>query len=176
MKSIITAIIVAAVISGSAGAASLLIDGSKLKNHVVSATKLTAGAVRSLHGQRGAQGARGAQGVQGIQGAQGVKGIQGAQGVPGTPELSGYVSETSSSISVPANAQASTSAWCPAVTQPLGGGYFATGAVGDSALRAVGAGFAIHDVTGAPGFLVTMAHTSGTAETLHVTVRCAHVS
>jgi hypothetical protein len=45
MKSIITAIIVAAVISGSAGAASLLIDGSKLKNHSVPVTKLTSSAV-----------------------------------------------------------------------------------------------------------------------------------
>jgi hypothetical protein len=38
MKSIITAIIVVAVISGSAGAASLLIDGHKLKNHSVPVT------------------------------------------------------------------------------------------------------------------------------------------
>ena len=45
MKSIITAIIVAGVIAGSAGAASLLIDGSKLKNHSVPVTKLTASAV-----------------------------------------------------------------------------------------------------------------------------------
>jgi hypothetical protein len=71
MKSIITAIILAAVISGlaavisgSAGAASLLIDGKKLKNHSVPVTKLTASAVRSLHGQRGAQGIQGPQGTQ----------------------------------------------------------------------------------------------------------------
>ena len=62
MKSIITAIIIAAVISGSAGAASLLIDGHKLKNHSVPATKLTAGAVQSLRGQRGPRSAQGIQG------------------------------------------------------------------------------------------------------------------
>ncbi len=80
MKSIITAIIIAAVISGSAGAASLLIDGSKLKNHSVAAKKLTAGAVRTLQGQRGA--AEGAPGPQGIQGPQGVPGPRGSPGTP----------------------------------------------------------------------------------------------
>jgi hypothetical protein len=169
MKSIITAIIVAGVIAGSAGAASLLIDGSKLKNHSVPVTKLTASAVRSLHGQRGP---RGAQGIQGIQGEQG---DQGDQGDPGPPGLSGYVSGTGSSISVPAGAQASTGAWCPAGTQPLGGGYFPT-TVGTSALRTVSAAFAIQDVTNAPGFMVTMANEGASAETFHVTVRCANVS
>jgi hypothetical protein len=169
MKSIITAIIVAAVIAGSAGAASLLIDGHKLKNHSVPVTKLTASAVASLRGQQGEPG------PQGIQGPQGTPGPPGAQGVPGPPGLSGYVSGTSSSISVAAGAQASTGAWCPAGTQPLGGGYFPLTA-GTSALRAVGAAFAIQDGTGAPGFLVTMANEGGSAESFHVTVRCASVS
>ena len=35
LKSVITAVIIAAVIAGSAGAASLLIDGHTLKNHSV---------------------------------------------------------------------------------------------------------------------------------------------
>lgn len=117
-------------------------------------------AVRSLHGQRGARGAQG---------------IQGARGVPGPPGLSGYVSGTSSSVSVAAGAQASAGAWCPAGTQPLGGGYFPLTA-GTSALRTVSAAFAINDVTGAPGFLVMMANEGGTAESFHVNVRCAHVS
>lgn len=168
MKSIITAIIVAGVIAGSAGAASLLIDGHKLKNHSVPVTKLTASAVSSLRGQRGAQG------VPGVQGVRGPTGAPGQQGVSGPPGLSGYVNGTGSSVSVPGNGQASTGAWCPAGTQPLGGGYFTT--TTPSALRAVSAAFAIQDVTNAPGFLVTMANESASAETFHVTVRCAAVS
>jgi hypothetical protein len=174
MKTIITAIIVAAVISGSAGATSLLIDGSKLKNHSVPVTKLTASAVRSLQGHRGPQGAQGVQGPPGAQGAQGAQGIQGAQGVAGSPGLSGYVSGAGSSVSVAAGAQGFAGAWCPAGTQPLGGGYFPL--AGSSALRTVSATFAINDVTGAPGFLVSMANEGGTAESFHVVVRCANVS
>jgi collagen triple helix repeat protein len=180
MKTIITAIIVAAVISGSAGAASLLIDGHKLKNHSVPVTKLTASAVHSLRGQRGPQGAQGIQGpagAQGAQGPQGARGAQGAQGVPGPPGLSGYVGGTSagSTVSVAAGMQGTASSWCPAGTQPLGGGYFPTPTAA-SALRTVSAAFAIDDVTGAPGFSVTMANQGAAAETFHVQVRCAHVS
>src|SRR5512132_578622 len=164
MKSIITAIIVAAVISGSAGAASLLIDGSKLKNHSVPVTKLTASAVRSLQGQRGPQG------------AQGPAGAQGAQGAQGAPGLSGYVSVTSTSVSVAAGAHGFAGAWCPAETQPLGGGYFPFPPGASSALRAVSASFAIQDVTNAPGFLVEMANEGAAAESFRVVVRCAHVS
>lgn len=176
MKTIITAIIVAAVISGSAGAASLLIDGSKLKNHSVPVTKLTASAVQSLRGQRGPQGAQGIQGAPGAQGAQGIQGIQGAQGVPGPPGLSEYVSVTSTSVSVAAGAHGTAGAWCPAGTQPLGGGYFPFPPQQSSALRAVSASFAFQDVTFAPGFLVEMANEGATAESFRVQVRCAHVS
>lgn len=175
MKTIITAIIVAAVVSGSAGAASLLIDGSKLKNHSVPVTKLTPSAVRSLQGQRGPQGAQGPAGAQGIQGPAGAQGSQGVQGVPGPPGLSGYVSGTGSSVSVAAGAQGVAGAWCPAGTQPLGGGYFPLTA-GPSALRTVSTAFAVNDVTNAPGFLVTMANEGATAETFRVQVRCANVS
>lgn len=65
--------------------------------------------------------------------------------------------------------------WCPAGTQPLGGGYFPQTA-GASALRTVSANFVTNDVTGAPGFLVTMANGGAAAESFHVQVRCAHVS
>jgi hypothetical protein len=179
MKSVITAIIVSAIISAGATAA-VLIDGHSIKNHSIPVTKLTAGAVRSLHGRRGPQGSPGAQGIQGAQGAagpQGARGPQGVQGVPGPPGLSGYVSGTAadSTVSVAAGAQGTAHSWCPAGTQPLGGGYFSETA-GDSALRTVSAAFAIDDVTGAPGFQVTMANEGGAAESFHVQVRCAHVS
>ena len=169
MKSIITAIIVAAVISGSAGAASLLIDGSKLKNHSVPVTKLTASAVRSLHGQRGAQGAPG---VQGIQGAQG---IQGSQGVPGPPGLSGWTRVGVTSALVTTGTQGSAFVGCPAGTQVLGGGYFPS--VADSALRPVASAFAFSDDGhNTPGWLVTMANGGAASENFHVQVLCAHVS
>ena len=167
MKSIITAIIVAGVIAGSAGAASLLIDGHKLKDHSVPVTKLTASAVRSLHGQRGPQGAQGIQGDQGD---------QGDQGIPGPPGLSGYVggTGTSATVSVAAGAEGTASSWCPAGTQPLGGGYFSQTA--PSSLRTVSAAFAIQDVTNAPGFMVTMTNEGASAQSFHVQVRCAQVS
>ena len=173
MKSIITAIIVAAIISGSAGAASLLIDGSKLKDHSVPVTKLTASAVRSLHGQRGP---RGAQGIQGIQGAQGAQGIQGVQGATGPPGLSGYVSGTgtSATVSVAAGAQGTASSWCPAGTQPLGGGYFSETA--PSALRTVAAASPIRRCDQRARVRVTMANAGGSAQSFHVQLRCAHVS
>jgi hypothetical protein len=142
--------------------ASLLIDGHKLKNHSVPATKLTAGAVQSLRGQRGPRG------------AQGIQGEQGEQGEQGAPGLSGYVSGTGgadATASVAAGAQGFAASWCPAGTQALGGGYFPLTA-GTSALRTVSASFAINDVTGAPGFLVEMANDgSGAAESFRV--RCA---
>jgi hypothetical protein len=64
--------------AAKAGAASLLIDGHKLKNHSVPAAKLTASAVQSHRGQRGPRRA------QCIQGEQGEQGERGAPGSPGT--------------------------------------------------------------------------------------------
>jgi hypothetical protein len=156
-------------LTGTSYAAATLINGSQIKPHTIAKNRLTNQAIRQLRGNRGPQGS------QGPQGPTGARGPTGQQGIQGPPGLSGYVSGTSSSISVPAGAQASTGAWCPAGTQPLGGGYFPTTA-GDSALRTVAAAFAVQDGTGLPGFLVTMANEGGSAETFHVTVRCAHVS
>lgn len=178
LKSIITAVIIAAVIAGTAGAASLLIDGHTLKNHSVPVTKLTASAVHSLKGQRGPQGPEGAPGAQGPQGAQGAQGAQGVQGVPGPPGLSGYVDGSGGSGSnaqVAPGAQGTAVNLCPAGTQPLGGGNFPT-TQGASALRVVDTAFIIDDATGLPGVAVTMANGGGATESFHVQVRCAHVS
>jgi hypothetical protein len=54
--------------------ASGLINGSQIKNHSISAKKLTKSAVKSLHGQRGPRGARGIQGIQGAKGDTGPAG------------------------------------------------------------------------------------------------------
>ena len=82
---------------------------------------------------------------------------------------------TSTSVSVAAGAHGFAGAWCPAQTQPLGGGYFPYPPPQSSALRAVSATFAFQDVTNAPGFLVEMANEGATAESFRVVVRCAHV-
>lgn len=172
MKSIITAIIVAAVISGSAGAASLLIDGKKLKNHSVPVTKLTASAVRSLQGQRGLQGVAGAQGIQGPQGASGARG---AQGVSGPAGLSGYVggSGGTPTVSVAPGTEGTATTFCPAGTQVLFGGFFSQAS--PSSLRVVTSSLFISDA-GLPGWDVTMTNEGVTAQSFHVLVRCAHVS
>ncbi len=172
MKSIITAIIIAAVISGTAGAASLLIDGHKLKNRSVPVTKLTASAVQSLRGQRGPQGA---QGGQGEQGEQGEPGDQGDQGVPGPPGLSGYVggSGGTPTVSVAPGTEDSATTFCPAGTQVLFGGF--NSLTSPSLLRAVSSSLFISDA-GLPGWRVTMTNEGATAQSFHVLVRCAHVS
>jgi hypothetical protein len=60
MKSALIAALVSAVVaSGSAVAATRLIDGHSIKDHTISATKLTAAAVMSLQGARGLPGATG---------------------------------------------------------------------------------------------------------------------
>ena len=61
MKSALIAAIVSAVVaSGSAVAATRLIDGHSIRNHTIPETKLTAAAVASLRGKRGPRGATGA--------------------------------------------------------------------------------------------------------------------
>ena len=156
-------------LTGTSYAAATLINGSQIKPHSIAKDRLTNQAIKQLRGDRGAQGA------QGLQGPTGARGPTGQQGIQGPPGLSGYVNGSGNTISVPAGSQASTGAWCPAGTQPLGGGYFPT-TMGDSALRSVGASFAIQDGTGLPGFVVTMANEGGSAESFHVSVRCASVS
>lgn len=172
MKSIITAIIVAAVIAGSAGAASLLIDGHKLKNHSVPITKLTASAVASLQGQQGEQGP---QGIQGPQGAPGPPGAQGVPGPPGPPGLSGYVggSGGTPTVSVAPGTEGTATTFCPEGTQVIFGGFFSQ--TSPSSLRAVSSTLFISD-TGLPGWAATMTNEGGTAQSFHVLVRCAHVS
>jgi hypothetical protein len=129
---------------------------------------------RTVAGLRGARGPAGSVGPTGPTGATGPRGAAGPAGPPG---LSGYVSGTApdSTVSVAVGAQGTANSWCPAGTQPLGGGYFSE-ATGVPALRTVSAAFTINDVTSAPGYSVTMANGGAAAESFHVQVRCAHVS
>jgi hypothetical protein len=68
---------------GAAAYASGLINGSQIKNHSISAKKLTKSAVKSLHGKRGARGPAGATGATGATGAAGAAGATGPQGPGG---------------------------------------------------------------------------------------------
>jgi hypothetical protein len=64
MKSALIAALVAAVVaSGSAVAATRLIDGHSIRNHTISEAKLTRGAIASLHGIRGPEGPPGKNGT-----------------------------------------------------------------------------------------------------------------
>lgn len=83
-------------------------------------------------------------------------------------------SSADSTVSVPAGGQATAHSWCPSGKQPLGGGYFVF--TDPSALRTVAASFAVDDLTGAPGFQVTMVNEGAAAESFHVSVRCASSS
>jgi len=162
------------------GAATLLRANSVGTKQVIdhSLLKVDFKAGQLPRGPRGPQGAQGVPGPAGAQGVSGPSGPAGAQGVPGPPGLSGLVGGTApdSTVSVAAGAQATANSWCPAGTQPLGGGYFPSPPGLTSALRAVAASFSIQDVTNAPGFSVTMFNGGATAESFHVVVRCAHVS
>lgn len=81
---------------GGGAYAATKINGSQIKNHTISANKLTKSAVKSLKGNaassvagaRGATGPQGAQGPAGPQGPQGVAGNQGPSSV-GTPGATG---------------------------------------------------------------------------------------
>jgi collagen triple helix repeat protein len=182
MKSIIAACVVAVVLAASATAASGLIDGHDIRNHSIPTSKLTTGAFKSLHGKRGARGPQGPQGPQGVpgptgpQGATGPAGAVGAAGPQGEPGLSGYTAGPGFTATVAPGAQASGASYCPSGTQVLGGFYFPSTPGVTSGLRTVAAAFAINDVTGAPGFLVTMANEGTVTETFRVSVRCARVS
>jgi hypothetical protein len=68
---------------GAAAYASGVISGGQIKNHSIPAKKLTASAIRSLHGRRGSQGPAGPAGPQGPQGPQGATGAQGRSGFAG---------------------------------------------------------------------------------------------
>jgi hypothetical protein len=79
----VVALLFAALGGGTVAFASGLIPGSRIKNHSIPAKKLTASAVKSLHGQRGAAGAQGPPGAKGDPGAPGPKGDTGARGPKG---------------------------------------------------------------------------------------------
>lgn len=87
----VVALLVALTGIGAAGAATGLINGSRLKPHSVGLGKLTKNAVKTLHGAQGPAGLDGARGPAGPAGPAGVggSGTVGTPGAPGTPGTAG---------------------------------------------------------------------------------------
>jgi hypothetical protein len=77
-------------LSGGAAWASGLISGKQIANHSIPAKKLTAAAVKALHGQRGPAGPQGPKGDTGSQGPKGETGATGPQG-PGAKSFNIHV-------------------------------------------------------------------------------------
>jgi Collagen triple helix repeat (20 copies) len=90
VKTIITAIVVSVVISGTASAGvTTLITSRQIKDHTIQMRDISPSAVGQLQGQRGAQGVAGSKGDTGALGAQGEPGPKGDTGAPGAPGPSG---------------------------------------------------------------------------------------
>lgn len=108
MRSALTAAIVAAVVaSGSAVAATKLIDGRSIRDDTISASKLTRAAIASLHGMRGP------------------RGPQGRRGTDGTSIT--FTLVRGPNVNVPPGTDAGTSsALCPGGSYPVGGGFIVT--------------------------------------------------
>jgi hypothetical protein len=90
VKTIITAIVVSVVISGTASAGvTTLITSRQIKDHTIQMRDISPSAVGQLQGQRGAQGDAGSKGDTGAPGAQGVPGSKGDSGALGAQGPSG---------------------------------------------------------------------------------------
>ena len=106
-------------LGGTSLAAASYINGKHIKPHSIPQNRLTAAALKALHGARGATGA---QGPQGLQGPQGVQGVQGVQGTPGAPGLSGYTVVTNTQTAATPVSGIGATVSCPFGTKALGGG------------------------------------------------------
>jgi hypothetical protein len=123
----IAALVAAVVASGSAVAATRLIDGHSIKNRTIPATKLTRAAVASLHGLRGPRGSSGADGTDGAQGPAGPQGPKGDTGAPGAKGDTGPTGPTGAD-----GAMGPTGPTGPAGPQGPKGDTGAPGAKGDT--------------------------------------------
>jgi len=78
-------------LGGTSLAATSYIKGTHIKPHSIPKNRLTASAVRELHGARGSRGPQGIEGPQGLQGTQGIEGPKGDTGDIGPSNAySGY--------------------------------------------------------------------------------------
>jgi len=111
-SAVIAAVVSAIVASGSAVAATRLIDGNQIRPHTISADKLTPSAAASLRGMQGPRGATGATGPAGPQGPKGSAGVT-------------FTLVRGPNVDVPpSNTDAGqSSALCPDGSYPVGGGF-----------------------------------------------------
>lgn len=114
---VVAMVALAVALSGTAVAASTgLIMGTQIKDHTVSASKLTPNAVRFLRGQAGTTGPQGVQGTAGPAGAPGANGVNGGF----DPNKVSYVLGTTSDLA--SGGVQGYQAVCPAGTKAIGGG------------------------------------------------------
>jgi hypothetical protein len=134
--------------------------GTQIKDHTISASKLTHNAVRFLRGKKGLRGPAGTPGVQGVQG---VPGPQGAQGPAGTFNPAKVTQVKSDTVTVPGGGGITTvSVDCPTGTVLTGGGAVTT-SLSLWASRPSGNGW----------FAGATAYSSNTEGTLYATAICA---
>jgi hypothetical protein len=114
MKSALIAAVVSAIVAAASGTAATIVVTSKhIKNGTIQTVDLSAKAQRSLRGNRGARGAAG------LRGPVGPPGAQGTQGPPGVARVR-FVTST---VTIPAGAQARAEAICPAGEIAVSGGF-----------------------------------------------------
>jgi hypothetical protein len=168
----IAALVSALVASGSAVAATTLINGHSIKNHTIPATKLTDAAVASLQRNRGPRGRTGATGDTGATGPAGATGATGAQGPPGHDGTSITFSLAKGpSVDVLPGDEQTSSALCPDGSYPIAGNFFQTnGPPG----YLVGIAWDTSDGTTVDGYDVVMANpaSNSVALTFHAEITC----
>lgn len=156
---VVAMIALAVALSGGAVAASNgLILGSSIKDHTVSASKLTPNALRFLHGKQGDQGIEGAQGVVGPPGPNGSAGAAGGF----DPNKVSYVLGAVSSMA--SNTVLGFQAFCPSGTKAIGGG--GQGSIGKLSVSEAGGG-------GAYWFIIVYNDTSITIDNVGAFAVCA---
>ena len=137
-------------LGGTSFAAAALINGSQIKPHTIPKNRLTNSAIASLKGRAGPAGPAGPAGV------------------------SGYQRVSGPTVTVAAGAEGTATADCPTGKQPLGGAFFRS--TPGARLVASDSAVNINDVTGAPGWSVTMFNEGPTSANFHMLVICATVS
>jgi hypothetical protein len=118
---IVAMIALAVALSGTAVAGTTaLITSGQIKNGTIQLADISSSAKKALKGQRGPAGPAGAQGIQGLIGP------GGAQGPAGGFDPSKITYVTGPTVSVPAGQVSGASAFCPAGTKVIGGGFFSS--------------------------------------------------
>lgn len=120
---VLSALALVVSLTGVSAFAATQINGSTIRNHTITANKLTENAIRQLHGAEGPQGEPGNDGLPGTAGPQGAPGVAGAAGGFDPSKIT-YVTGPTSTL---APGQTLTvAALCPAGSKVVGGGYFSS--------------------------------------------------